>query len=100
MPATTAGRGARLALVVVVWAVGAVVAIAAVIAAVFERDGFGRPRDTEPRLWYLALLAVVVALAVGIPVALVAWRTKRHTALVAASVVGTVAGCALLGLAI
>ena len=100
MRATTAGRGARLTLVVVASAAGAIVAIGSAVAAMFERDGFGRPRDTEPRLWYLALLAVAVALAVGIPVALVAWHTGRRTALVAAFAIGAASGCALLGLTI
>jgi hypothetical protein len=98
MPATTVRRGAHRALVVVASATGTIVVVGSAIAALFERDGFGRPRDTEPRLSYLALLAVAVAFGVAIPVALIGWRTNRRGALVVALVAGAAAGFGLLGL--
>jgi hypothetical protein len=51
---------------------GALAAVGLVIEALFEADGFGRERDTEPRTGYLLLLAVGLVACVVVPAAL--WR--------------------------
>lgn len=57
-------RSAAAALAALVGAFGA---IGCLIAALFERDGFGRPRDSEPRTWYLLLLSAGLVACVAIP---------------------------------
>jgi hypothetical protein len=52
---------------------GALLAVGCVIAALFEAQGFGRERDTDPRAGYLLLLALGLAACVAVPVWL--WRT-------------------------
>ena len=52
----------------------ALVAIGCGLAILFELDGFGRPRDTEPRLWYVALLALGLVVSAAVPVSLLARR--------------------------
>jgi uncharacterized BrkB/YihY/UPF0761 family membrane protein len=59
--------------VAVAAALGALVAAGCVIAALFEAQGFGRERDTDPRAGYLLLLALGLAACVAVPVWL--WRT-------------------------
>lgn len=90
----------RVSAVAVTAAVGTIAAVGFGIAALFERDGFGRPRDSEPRVWYLALLALGFAVAVAVPIAAATWRTRARPLLVAAGVVGVIAGLALFGLSV
>ena len=52
--------------------VGALLAVGCVIAALFELQGFGGPRDAGPRPGYLLALAAGFAASVLVPVAL--WR--------------------------
>jgi len=52
--------------------VGALLAVGCVIAALFELQGFGGPRDAGPRAGYLVALAASFAASVAVPVAL--WR--------------------------
>ena len=60
-------------LVVAVAAVlGVLFAVGCVIAALFEAQGFGGPRDTDPRTSYLLLLAVAFVACVVVP--LWVWR--------------------------
>jgi hypothetical protein len=66
---TTAVKGLVVA---VASALGALFAIGCLLAALFEVQGFGRPRDTDPRAGYLFLLALGLAACVVVPVAL--WR--------------------------
>jgi hypothetical protein len=51
---------------------GALFAVGCVIAALFELQGFGGPRDEGPRAGYLLALAAGFAASVLVPVAL--WR--------------------------
>jgi hypothetical protein len=51
---------------------GALLAVGCVIAALFELQGFGGPRDAGPRAGYLTVLAAGFAASVAVPVAL--WR--------------------------
>jgi hypothetical protein len=53
-------------------ALGALAAVGCLIEALFEAQGFGRPRDTDPRPGYLALLALGFVASVTVPAAL--WR--------------------------
>ena len=62
----------RGAVVAVATALGALFAVGCVLAALFEAQGFGRPRDTDPRTGYLLLLAVAFVACVGVPFWL--WR--------------------------
>ena len=53
-------------------ALGALAGVGCLLAALFEVQGFGGPRDQGPRFSYLVELAVVFVVAVLIPVFL--WR--------------------------
>ena len=53
-------------------AAGALAAIGFWLAALFELDGFGTERDTDPRASYIALYAIGFLVSVGAPLAL--WR--------------------------
>ena len=64
--------GLKALLVAAATALGALLAVGCVIAALFEAQGFGRPRDTDPRVAYLVLLAIGLAACVAVPVWL--WR--------------------------
>ena len=58
--------------VVAATAAGALAAIGFWLAALFELDGFGTERDTDPRASYIALYAIGFLVSVGAPLAL--WR--------------------------
>lgn len=77
--------------------VGALGAFGCVIAALFERDGFGRPRDTEPRSWYLLALAVGLGLCIAVPAWIGSLVWGRRVGAVA-TLVGLLAAAALFGL--
>lgn len=62
----------RALVVAVAGAVGALFAVGCAIAILFELQGFGRARDTDPRTAYLLALAVGFAVCVGLPV--LVWR--------------------------
>ena len=53
-------------------ALGALTLFGCVIAALFEVQGFGRPRDGDPRNGYLLLLALGAVASVAVPAWL--WR--------------------------
>ena len=53
-------------------ALGTLLAAGCLIAALFEAQGFGRPRDTDPRAGYLLLLAFGLAASIVVPAYL--WR--------------------------
>jgi hypothetical protein len=53
-------------------ALGALVAVGCLLAALFEVQGFGGPRDQGPRTGYLIELALGLVAAVVVPVVL--WR--------------------------
>ena len=54
-------------------ALGALLAVGCVLATLFEAQGFGRERDTDPRAGYLLLLALGFAACVAVP----AWLWRR-----------------------
>jgi len=56
---------------------GALAAIGCLLAALFEVQGFGRPRDAEPRTGYLIELAVGFVASVAIPALLARWLLPR-----------------------
>ncbi|HUQ40232.1 MAG TPA: hypothetical protein VM030_08755 [Acidimicrobiales bacterium] len=61
-------RAARGVAVAGLVAAGALTTIGCVVALVFERDGFGRPRDAQVRPFYVVLLAVGAAAGVVVPI--------------------------------
>jgi hypothetical protein len=64
--------GAKVVLVMVIGVLGALFALGCVLAALFELQGFGGPRDTDPRTWYLLACAAGAFVCVIAPLAL--WR--------------------------
>ena len=64
--------GLRGLVVAVATALGALFAVGCVLAALFEAQGFRRPRDTDPRAGYLLLLAAALVACVAVPFWL--WR--------------------------
>ena len=63
----------RAVAAVVALVAAAIFAVGFGIAILFELQGFGRERDTDPRLWYLALLVSGLAACVAVP----AWLSLR-----------------------
>jgi hypothetical protein len=64
--------GLKGVLVAAAAGLGTLLAAGFLIAALFEAQGFGRPRDTDPRAAYLLLLALGLAASVVGPAYL--WR--------------------------
>jgi hypothetical protein len=62
----------RIAVVIAAAALGALFGVGCLVAALFELQGFGAPRDTDPRALYLLALGAGLALCVAGP--LVLWR--------------------------
>lgn len=88
---------ARLIVVVAAAALGALFAAGCGLAAVFELQGFGGPRDSDPRPLYIATMALGVVACVLVP--LVLWRVLLpDTAPAAKVIVIVVAVLAALGL--
>ena len=93
---------ARVLTVVVGLAVGSLFAVGFLVAALFERDGFG-DRDGDPSIGYLLALAVGLAVSLSLP--LVLWRAllpARFSWPVAIGVSGVAvaAVCWILGIAV
>jgi hypothetical protein len=63
----------RALIVVVGLALGALCAVGALIAALFEHEGFG-DRDGEPSTAYLLALALALGLVASVGLPLVLWR--------------------------
>jgi hypothetical protein len=64
--------GVRILAVVGACLLGALFAVGCAIAALFELQGFGGPRDAGPRAGYLVALAAGFAVSVAVPIVL--WR--------------------------
>lgn len=64
--------GAKALVVAAATALGAFLAVGCVLAALFEAQGFGGERDTDPRTGYLLLLALGLVASIGVPWLL--WR--------------------------
>jgi hypothetical protein len=62
----------RVLAVLAAGALGALCVVGFALAALFEIQGFGTPRDIEPRIGRLALYALGLTASVGVPLAL--WR--------------------------
>ena len=63
----------RTAAALVAAVAGAFFAVGFAIAILFELQGFGRPRDTDPRVWYVALLVAGLVACMAVP----AWLAQR-----------------------
>lgn len=98
VPRTPTDKTVTTVVASVALVLGLIGAIGCFIAALFERDGFGRPRDSEPRSWYLALLVLGVVTCIAVPGWIAARAWGRAVGAVC-SVIGLLAGGALLGLA-
>jgi len=57
----------KVIVVVAVALAGALAAVGCMLAGLFELQGFGRPRDTDPRASYVALLGFGLIVSVLIP---------------------------------
>jgi hypothetical protein len=93
--------GLKALVVAVATALGALFAVGCLLAALFEEQGFGRPRDTEPRPGYLALLALGFLASVGIPAFL--WRRLfpgSGPAWIVALAIGVIGAVFLLGISL
>ena len=66
----------RLGAALVAIVAGAFFAVGFAIAVLFELQGFGRPRDTDPRLWYVALLVLGLVACAAVPSWL--WTRSRR----------------------
>ena len=93
---------ARILAVALGMAVGALFAVGCLVAALFERDGFG-DRDGDPSTGYLLALAVGLAASLGLPVAL--WRALLPARFswplaIGISGVAVVAVCWILGISV
>lgn len=62
------GRLTRAAVVLLTTALAVLFGFGCVLAALFEMQGFGSPRDQGPRPLYLAALAVGFTMCVAAPV--------------------------------
>lgn len=62
----------RVLVVLVAAGLGALLALGCFVAALFELEGFGGPRDEGSRAGYLALLGLGLVVSVGAPLLL--WR--------------------------
>jgi hypothetical protein len=92
----------RTLVVIVAAGLGALFGVGCVVAALFELQGFGAPRDSDPRTLYLFSLGLGLAACVAVPLAL--WQLllperSPGWALVAAPVV-VIGVVWLLGLAV
>jgi hypothetical protein len=65
--------GLKHLVVAVAVGLGALLAAGCLLAALFEAQGFGAPRDTDPRAGYLALLALGFVASVAVPALLWRW---------------------------
>lgn len=97
----TAPAWARALALIVVAGLGGLFGVGAVIAALFEAQGFGR-EAADPRTGYLLALALAFAAGLGVPALLARWLFPQRAgrAAVAVLVVGVVGGVTLLGLSL
>jgi len=82
-------------------ALGALGAIGCALAALFEAQGFGGPRDAGPRPGYLALLALGFLASLGVPALLWRWAAPQSGRAWLVAVAGGVVGAlAILGISL
>jgi hypothetical protein len=77
---------------------GALFAVGCVLAALFEAQGFGGPRDQGPRTGYMIELATAFAVCVAIPAVLSRWLLHVGPGWVAAAVIAVSGVVLILGL--
>ena len=82
-------------------ALGALFAVGCALAALFEWQGFGGPRDTDPRTGYLLLLALGFVASVVVPAFV--WRRllpESAPALILAFIAAFVGAILVLGISL
>ena len=77
---------------------GMLAGIGCLLAALFEIQGFGGPRDEGPRVGYLIALAVAFVAATLIPVSLWRWLLDGGPGWIAASLFAAVGVVVILGI--
>ena len=88
---------AKVIAVVIAALAGALAAVGCLLAGLFELQGFGRPRDSDPRAAYLSLLVFGVLAGALVPLGL--WRLLLPDTAPAAGRLG-VAASAIVALAV
>ena len=81
---------AKVIVVLAASALGALLAAGCGLAALFELQGFGRPRDSDPRTLYVVALILGAAACVLVPLAL--WNVLLPDAAPGAKIIVIVAG--------
>ncbi len=79
---------------------GALFAVGCVLAALFEAQGFGGPRDQPPRTGYLLELAVAFAACIAIPAFLARRLLHAGPGLIIAAAAAVIGALAILGLSL
>jgi hypothetical protein len=93
-------RALRYLVVVSCATLGALFAVGCVLAALFEAQGFGGPRDQPPRTGYLLELAVAVAACIAIPAFLARRLLHAGPGLIIAATAAVIGALAILGLSL
>jgi hypothetical protein len=81
-------------------ALGALFAVGCVLAALFEAQGFGGPRDQPPRTGYLPESAVAFAACIAIPAFLARRLLHAGPGLIIAAAAAVIGALAILGLSL
>jgi hypothetical protein len=93
-------RALRYLVVVSCATLGALFAVGCVLAALFEAQGFGGPRDQPPRTGYLLELAVAFAACIAIPAFLARRLLHAGPGLIIAAAAAVIGALAILGLSL
>jgi hypothetical protein len=93
-------RALRYLVVVSCATLGALFAVGCVLAALFEAQGFGGPRDQPPRTGYLLELAVAFASCIAIPAFLARRLLHAGPGLIIAAAAAVIGALAILGLSL
>jgi hypothetical protein len=93
-------RALRYLVVVSCAALGALFAVGCVLAALFEAQGFGGPRDQPPRTGYLLELAVAFAACIAIPAFLARRLLHAGPGLIIAAAAAVIGALAIIGLSL
>jgi hypothetical protein len=93
-------RSLKYLVVVTSIAVGALFAVGFLLAALFEVQGFGGPRDQPPRTGYVLELAVGFVACVAIPTLLARQLVQAGPGWITAGTIAVAGALAILGLSL